>query len=69
MTKTLGTRYIVGREPDGFTSLIVGPLRPLLASKGWTQAHRDAHKAANRRDIRGMKSNGLTVTVEREYAR
>ena len=66
MKSPLGTRYIVGRDAAGKRALITGPLRYPLTSRGWTVAHIQAHRAANRADLR-YKYADLTVTIEREY--
>lgn len=62
-----GRYYIVGRNQRGFASHIIGPLSPLRDAAGWTAAHRAARKDANQRDIAFLRSQGLTITIEREY--
>ena len=69
---THSSRYIVVRESDGFISLIVGPIRYPLTSKGWNQrtdgkSHIQAMRHMNRSDIYYHRGLGKTVTIEREY--
>lgn len=62
-------RYIVVREPDGFVSLIIGPIRYPLSSQGWNRrgSHIQAMREKNRWDIAYHRNEGKTVTIERSY--